>query len=84
MCPLRDQETDQVCRELKKWIGRYGVPLKLHSDNGPCFISTECQNFLDRYGIEHAYRPQTNGSVERLNRMMGIILNKLVTKNPRD
>ena len=34
MCPLRDQGTDQVCQELKKWIGRYGVSLKLHSDNG--------------------------------------------------
>ena len=88
MCPLRDQGTDQVCRELRKWIGRYGVSLKLHSDNGPRFISTEFQNFLDRYGTEHsystAYRPQANGSVERLNRTMGTMLSKLVTKNPRD
>ena len=86
ICPLRDHGTDQVCRELKTWIGRYGVPLKLHSDNGPCFISTEFQNFLDRYEIEHsystAYRPQANGSVERLNRTMGTMLSKLVTKNP--
>ena len=89
MCPLRDQGTDQVCRELRKWIGRYGVPLKLHSGNGPCFISTEFQNFLDRYGIEHsystAYRPQANGSVEHLNRtIMGTMLSKPVTMNPRD
>ena len=88
MCPLRDQGTDHVCRELRKWIGRYGVPLKLHSDNGPCFISTEFQYFLDRYGIEHsystAYRSQENGSVERLNRTMETMLSKLVTKNPRD
>ena len=88
MCPLRDQGTDQVCRELRKWIGRYGVPLKLHSDNGHRFISTEFQNFLDRYGIEHsysaAYRPQANGSVERLNRTMGTVLSKLVTKRPRN
>ena len=66
------------------------MPLKLHSDNGPCFISTEFQNFLDRYGIEHsystAYRPQANHSVERLNRTMGTMgtmLSKLVNKNPR-
>ena len=62
MCPLRDQGTDQVCQELKKWIERYGVPLKLHSDNATCFISTEFQNFLDRYGmnihIATAYRPK--------------------------
>ena len=86
MCPLRDHGTDQVCPELKKWIERYGVPLKLRSDNGPCFISTEFQNLLDRYGIEHsystAYRPQANGSVERLNRTMGTMLSKLVIKNP--
>ena len=64
------------------------MPLNSHSDNGPCLISTEFQNFLDRYGIEHsysnAYRPQANGSVERLNRTMGTMLSKLVTKNPRD
>ena len=52
------------------------------------FYSTEFQNFLDRYGIEHsystAYRPQANGSVEHLNTTMGTMLSKLVTKNPRE
>ena len=52
------------------------------------FYQHRISNLLDRYGIEHsygtAYRPQANGSVERLNRTMGTMLSKLVTKNPRD
>ena len=88
MCPLGDQETDQVCRDIKRWIERYDVPSKIHSDNGPCFTSLDFQNFVSTYGIEHSYsptyRPEVSGNVERLNRTVVTMFTKLVLKNPTD
>ncbi|CAB3998885.1 Transposon Ty3-G Gag-Pol poly [Paramuricea clavata] len=86
MHPIRGQTSQVVCKTLMGWISRYGLPNKVHSDNGPCFISETFEQFCITQGIEHTfsppYRPQGNAGVERINRTMGEALTKLVDKHP--
>ena len=55
--------------ELRKLFAAYGLPEHVISDNGPQFVSTEFENFLEMNGIRHtcsaSYHPQTNGEAER-------------------
>eukprot|EP00118_Oscarella_pearsei_P007903 m.39733 g.39733 ORF g.39733 m.39733 type:complete len:125 (+) comp32800_c0_seq1:387-761(+) len=66
----------------------FGVPARIHSDQGPCFTSQRFQEFCDRFGMQHfksaPYHPQGNGKVERLNRSLGDALAKLVEETQRD
>ena len=58
--------------------GVMGVPVKhrprLLSDNGPCYLSKELKEYLDRQGMEHTrgapYHPMTQGKIERYHRSM--------------
>lgn len=87
MHPIRGQTSEAVCRTLRGWISRYGLPNKVHSDNGPCFISATFEQLCTTQNIEHTfshpYRPQGNAGVERINRTMGEALTKLVDKHPK-
>lgn len=53
---------------------RYGLPEQLVSDNGPQFKSAQFEDFLRVHGIQHnltsVYHPQSNGAVERFNRVL--------------
>jgi transposase InsO family protein len=57
---------------LLQWVGRYGVPSQLGSDNGPQFINAIIAEFLDMIGTEHdhilAYSKEENALVERANK----------------
>jgi hypothetical protein len=82
MHPIREQNSQVVCKTLMGWISRYGLPNKVHSDNGTCFISETFEQLCITQGIEHTssqpYRLQGNAGVERINRTMGESLTKLV------
>ena len=45
---------------------------RLLSDNGPCYLSHELKDYLDKRGITHTrgapYHPQTQGKIERYRR----------------
>jgi len=47
---------------------------KLLSDNGPCYISSELQDWLEAHGISHTrgkpYHPMTQGKIERWHRSL--------------
>ncbi len=47
---------------------------RLLSDNGPCYISSELQEYLAAQGMSHTrgapYHPQTQGKIERYHRSM--------------
>ena len=57
-----------VCIELAKIITELGLPHRIKSDNGPCYISKEFQEFLARYNIDHQTsnpnHPRSNGFAE--------------------
>ncbi|RVW87634.1 Retrovirus-related Pol polyprotein from transposon 297 [Vitis vinifera] len=62
-------------------ICRYEVPHELISDRGVHFRG-EVDTLIQEYGIQHhrsfAYRPQTNGAVEAVNKNIKRILRKMV------
>ncbi len=62
------------------WIGMKAAGLakkqrpKLLSDNGPCYISAELQDWLKENGLSHTrgkpYHPMTQGKIERWHRSL--------------
>ena len=47
---------------------------RLLSDNGPCYVSAELKDYLQKHGLEHTrgapYHPMTQGTIERYHRSM--------------
>lgn len=72
-----------VAGELyEKWVTRFGVPVKYHSDQAPEFNSALMREFfklIDTCKTRTApYRPQSNGLVERTNQTIEGILRCLI------
>jgi hypothetical protein len=63
-----------VIEFLTNLFNRYGLVDEIVSDNGVQFVSAEFQTFLRSLNIKHSrsalYAPQTNGAVERFNRVL--------------
>ena len=77
------KETAQVVvkKLLEEIFPRFGLPKVLGSDNGPAFVSQVSQLVAKSLGIDWklhcAYRPQSSGQVERMNRTIKETLTKL-------
>lgn len=79
---LRDSTARTVARHLfDRWILRYGIPQQLVSDRGANFMSelmtTLCRLLYIKKIATTAYRPQGNGSNERMHRTLYTILRSL-------
>jgi transposase InsO family protein len=64
------QTASTVARELvDRWIAPFGIPITILTDNGHYFASKFFQVLNNVLGVKHvftcAYRPSTNGQVER-------------------
>ena len=59
-----------VCVELSMIVTELGLPHIIRSDNGPCYISKEFQQFLQCYNITHQTsspnHARSNGFAERM------------------
>nr|XP_040139573.1 uncharacterized protein LOC120889225 isoform X2 [Ictidomys tridecemlineatus] len=78
--PTRHETAKVVAKKLLEEIfPRYGVPETIGSDNGPAFVSQVSQaNALGiNWKLHCAYRPQSSGQVERMNRTIKETLTKL-------
>ena len=77
------KETAQVVvkKLLEEIFPRFGLPKVLGSDNGSAFVSQVSQLVAKSLGIDWklhcAYRPQSSGQVERMNRTIKETLTKL-------
>lgn len=73
--PLTDISADTVARAfLRCWVCQFGVPLHVITDQGRQFESTLFTRLAKLLGFSRlrttAYRPQSNGKVERFHRRL--------------
>ena len=73
--PCITASAEETCDHLiNTWIARHGCPMTFQSDNGTAFVGELTKELMRRSQVAQAhsttYHPQTNGLVERQNRML--------------
>ena len=86
--PLADQEAKTVAEVfVTQFVARYGTPLMIHTDQGRNFTSKLFQEMCQLLGVKKtqmtAFRPQSNGVVERLNKTIGTMIASYIQENQR-
>ena len=87
--PVPNQEAATVASVVAEhFIARFGVPQMIHTDQGSNFESALFRELCNLLGIEKtrttAYRPQSDGLVERFNRTLEQMLSVYVHENQKD
>ena len=74
VAPIRNKQSKTIVNLLEYQIfpSLLKLPFRMLSDNGPEFNSIEFTDLMERLSIHHikttAYKPSSNGAVERVNR----------------
>ncbi|KAL3680009.1 hypothetical protein R1sor_022965 [Riccia sorocarpa] len=67
-------------------ITRFGVPLEFVSDQGGHFLNGVIEELVNHYQVKHRfstqYYPQCNGQAESTNKILIVVLRKLVERHP--
>ena len=84
--PIPDQEARTIAEVfVTQFVARYGTPLMVHTDQGRNFTSRLFTEMCNLLGVKKtqttAFRPQSNGVVERLNKTIGIMITSYVHEN---
>ena len=73
---------------VDRWVAVFGIPITVLTDNGPCFASKFFKVLINILGVKHlftsAYRPSTNGQVERWNATLVDSLTQLAREKDWD
>ena len=83
---LPSQHTENIAQKLvHEFISRFGTPFEIHSDQGRNFESKLFKEVLKLLEIKKtrttAYRPSSNGLIERFNGTLGRMIRKFVDRN---
>ncbi len=82
---LSNRDTDSVLAFVHTLSTRFGVPYRVITDRGSCFIH-EFHAYCQAQGIDHSksssYHPETNGLVERTIGTLKSVLRKMCAKEP--
>jgi len=72
--PLPSKTAEEVVRQLLSFVGLFGIPNSILSDNGREFRNKLSDELVRTLGIKRLYtapyHPATNGTVERVNRVV--------------
>ena len=82
--PIKSKTGKEIAKCLLKYIGIFGPPKRILSDQGTEFNNETVRKLINLTGTEHritsSYHPRTNGQTERFNRTMIEMLSKF-TRN---
>ena len=77
-----------VKKILEEIFPQFGIPKVIGSNNGPAFVAQVSKGMAIQLGIDwklhSAYRPQSSGQVERINRTLKETLTKLTLETSRN
>ena len=66
---MKGQTGSELVKKFKTVIARMGAPMKIRTDNGPCYVSQEWRGLMSEYDISHStsspHHHEANGLAER-------------------
>ena len=83
---LKKCDSVSVAEALFEIFKNFGVSKRIHSDRGPCFVSSLAKQFYQMFGIQLStsarYWPRGNSVCERYNKTLKSVLARLASEKP--
>lgn len=85
--PTKTTATQEVINQLITHFSNYSRPRTIISDRGTAFSSGEFKEFCKENNVQHistaTHSPKANGQVERVNRVLGPMISKLINNDEK-
>ena len=85
--PTKTTATQEVISHLLVHFSNFSRPRVIISDRGTAFSSSEFESFCNDSNVQHVriatHSPKANGQVERVNRVLGPMISKLINNDEK-